>query len=50
MRGGIICEVFGFDAGVETVSVFKTGVVMLTDGRLRAAGSMSGIFASGHKG
>lgn len=44
MRGGIICDVFGFVEGVETVMVFITGV-RLIDGRLSAAGSISTMFA-----
>lgn len=45
MRAGIIWLVFVifWVAGVETVIVLRTGVDRLIEGRLRAAGSMSGM-------
>lgn len=43
MRAGIICDLVTLEAEGETVMDFKIGVVKVTEGRLRAAGSMSGI-------
>lgn len=46
MRAGIIWLVLVtfWETGAETVMDFRVGVERLTEGRLKAAGSMSGIF------